>query len=340
MKQCRRMLALCLLLTILCGCGSDPVQTTAPAATTPAATLPPETTVPPTEPAPGSDKFRLELPEGYVLGAEQSDRYTYLSPDAPGDNSTVLVEILPLDESVLTMGTASYKKRIDVTKTEGSDALRFKLIDMWDDTVDGYKTVVSEYNLVYEDYISHIFRYEVVTDWANMIFTFTDNTDDNVWLDQFVDCVSTIRLIPNIDGLELDFSDLAIYDLDCGLRIFAQPGLREHEAEGFNDCLGNRDLIILFMADNKQTNHLTDMNLEDYAQLLRQTNDLRSFQRDLYDNLYTSFYTNDDSGAGYFNMIFLKETEEAFWVCQMACTAENQGRYEKEFPRWAASIMD
>lgn len=342
MKKFSAFLALCLAVLLCAGCGSDPVQTTVPKETTPVQTQPPETTVAPTEDPSLFDngRFTLTLPEGFTEEPGTDNLFRFASPDAPADPSFIEVEILPLDEDVLTMSTSDYRKRIDPTKRSGSDALRFKLIDLWEEEVDGWPCVVSEYNLVYEEYISHLFRYEIVCRSANFIFTFSDGSDDNVWLDRFAQCIETVTLNQTEGSTGESFGALTEYELDCGLRLFAESGLIRHGAAGFTECLGSRSAILLFMADNKEANHLTQMKLTDYAELLRSTNDLSQFRQDVYGNLYTSFRTTAEDGTDYFNMIFLKETEDAFWVCQMACAADAQGHYETEFPLWASSITE
>lgn len=340
MKRTTLLPALCLLLAILSGCGSQPAETTQPVQTQPHQTEPVvETTQPATEPMDGTEHFRLQLPEGFVLSEESEDRWVYLSPDAPEDPSYITVELAPSQPEVLTMSASDYKKQLDVTKTGESDALRFKLIDIWTERVAGYTTVASEFNLVYADYITHAFRYEVVTDYANLILTLSDATDNNLWLTQFTSCAASLEITLS-GGMSLDFTDLTLYELDCGVQLYAQPSLVEHDAAGFSACLGNRNAIILLMSDDKETNHLTGMDLEDYAQLLRTTNGLDKFQRDELDNLYTTFYTTTEDGTSYFNMLFVKDIGDHFWVCQMACTAEVQELYQSQFSLWASSITD
>ena len=336
MKRNALLPALCLLLTILSGCGSEP-QSTLPVQTQPAQVQPEETTEPPTEPEPGSDLFRMELPVGFVLTDARDDRWVYSSPNAPEDPSTIVVELVAGDEEILTMSTEQYKKQLEVSATADEAVQRFRFIDLWKEKLDGFSTIVCEYNLVYSDYITHTFRYEVLGDKGNLVFTFTDATDGNEWLDLYMDSVSTI-LVVRSDGMGVDFSDLTLYRLDCGLRLYAQSSLVEHDAAGFTACLGNRNAIILFMADHKEANQLTGMDLEDYALLLRSTNQLDPFQTDALGNLYTTFYTTTEDGTSYFNMLFVKDIGEDFWVCQMACRAEDQEKYTPQFSLWASSI--
>ncbi|MBR2047246.1 MAG: hypothetical protein IJ960_01480 [Oscillospiraceae bacterium] len=336
MKKHCLLLALCLMLSICTACSKTPAETTAPSL--PPVTAPQETVPPVTEPLLGNGKFTMELPKGFVETENSASRWVYLSPNAPEDHSLVSVELVPMDEEILSMSTAEYKQRIDVTLTGTSQAKRFKLIDLWQEDVDGFPAVVSEYNLVYDDYISHIYRYEIVCKGFHYVFTFDDASDGNDWLEHFSTMIDSVKLAHTEGGTELNFSEMTEYTLDCGLHLFAEAGLMELEAYGFRGCLGSRNCILLFLSDDKQANNLADMRLEDYAQLLRQNNDLDAFSRDAYNNLYTSFRTTDEDGNEYYNMLFLKETEGAFWVCQMACPTVFQESYQREFPLWASSI--
>lgn len=336
MKKRILLPALCLMLSILSACSKAPAETTVP--TLPPVTAPTETVPAVTEPLLGDGKFTMNLPRGFAETETSVSRWVYASPNAPEDHSSVSVELVPMEEQILSMTTAEYSQRIDVTKTGTSQAKRFKLIDLWQEEVDGFPAVVSEYNLVYDDYISHIYRYEIVCQGMNYVFTFDDASDGNDWLEHFSNMIDSVKLLYTEGGMELNFSEMTEYNLDCGLHLFAEAGLMELEAYGFQSCLGSRNCILLFLSDDKQANHLTGMRLEDYAQLLRQNNDLDTFSRDAYNNLYTSFRTTDEDGAEYYNMLFVKETEDTFWVCQMACPAVFQETYQREFPLWASSI--
>lgn len=383
MKKTCLLLALCLMLTILAGCSGEPAQTnttpppettTGPVETT---TAPTETTAPPTEPPePVVIDFRLELPEGFEASVVQDTIYVFTSPNAPIDTSTITVEILDMDESVLSMGKEEFASRFELAPPEEPEETQeteetgeteaptepdeteepvettepeetaysgpedFNLYSMSVMDIDGWPALYCDYSLVYSGYTSHVYRFEVVVNYNNYVFTFTDNTDTNVWLDLYEDCISEIDLILDTEGIELDYSGLTNYNLGCGLSMYAENGMEYHKAEGFTACIGSRNVIILLMADNKEVNNLTEMDIEDYADLLCQTNDLGNFKWDTYGNLCTSFYSTDDTGMEYYNMICVKETEEDFWVCQMACLADNQAEYAKTFSLWASSISE
>lgn len=375
MKKISLLLALCLMLTIFTGCGSDPAETTtAPVETTtvPAetTTAPPETTEPvETEPPvePEVIDFDMELPEGFEASVVQDTITVFVSPNAPMDTSTITVEKLPMDESVLAMTqqefigsitlatpgeteeteeTTEPEETADPAETtepvETSPVLPqdVNFYSMTVTEVDGWPALYCDYSLEYDGYIAHIYRFEVVVNYCNYVFTFTDTTDSNTWLDSYEDCVPEIDLILDIEGIELDYSGLELYDLKCGLAMYAESGMESHKAEGFTACIGNRNVIILLMADDKEVNNLTEMDLEGYADLLRSTNELGNFKWDTYGNLCTTFYSTDEAGLEYYNMICVKETAEDFWVCQIACLSDDQAEYARAFSLWASSITE
>ena len=370
MKNLSLLLALCLTLSIFAGCAkpADPttVPTTLPAVTTAPTEAPTETTVPPTEPpAPKVVDFALDAPEGFFSSVVQDTVTVLTSPNAPMDTSTITVEVLPMNPDVLNLSEEEFESkvtRIPVEETEPTEETaetdaseettvpeesteptgprEFDLLNMEQIELDGWPTLVCEYDLIFDGYASHVTRYEAVVNEANYVFTFTDNTDSNVWLEDFAASGDSIDLILDTDGVELNYSNLTLYNLDGGLSIYAEGGMEAHQAEGFTACIGNRNVIILMMADDKESNNLTAMEPEDYAELLRSTNDLDEFRSDIYGNLYTTFFSTDENGMEYYNMICVKETDDDFWVVQFACASDDQAAYAKAFNLWASSISE
>lgn len=375
MKKLSLLLALCLMLSILTGCDRKPAettlptQTTAPVETTTApTTLPTETTVPPTEPPAVVIDFDMVLPEGFEAIVVEDALTVYASPNAPMDNSTISVEKLAMNEAALTMSEGEFEALFELAPEETAPTettepeeteeptettepaetaepqpqlpTAFCLYSMTQMEIDGWPALYCDYTLTYETYIAHCYRFEVVVNYNNYVFTFTDTTDTNVWLDAYEACIPEIDLILDVEGIELDYSGLVKYDIPGGVTIFAEDGMESHKAEGFTGCIGSRSVIILFMADNKESNNLTEMDLEGYADLLCQTNELSNFKWDTYGNLSTSFYSTDETGMEYYNVITVKETSDAFWVVQMACSADNQAQYARPFSLWASSVME
>ena len=372
MKNLSLLLALCLMLSILTGCAGKPLETTVPTGTTAPVetttaptTLPTETTVPPTEPPAVVIDFDMVLPEGFEAIVVEDALTVYASPNAPRDSSTITVEKLAMNEAVLLMSEDTFEAMFELApaETEPVETSGPKETEETSETteptepqpelptaillnsmttmeVDGWPAVYCDYSLTYGDYTAHCYRFEVVVNYNNYVFTFTDTTDTNVWLDEYENCVPEIDLILDTEGIELDYSGLLRYNIPGGLSIYAENGMEHHKAEGFTGCIGNRSVIILFMADNKESNNLTDMDLDGYADLLCQTNDLDHFKYDTYGSLCTSFYSTDETGMEYYNMITVKETTDSFWVVQMACSADNQAQYARAFSLWASSVSE
>lgn len=370
MKKLSLLMALCLMLSILTGCGGAPAETTLPPQTTAApvetttapTTLPTETTVAPTEPPAVVIDFDMMLPEGFEAIVVEDALTVYASPNAPMDTSSITVEKLAMNEAVLTMSEDEFEAmfKLAPAETEPSETTEpeettepvettepqpqlptgFRLNSMTQMEIDGWPALYCDYSLTYDGYIAHSYRFEVVVNYNNYVFTFTDTTDTNVWLDEYEECVPEIDLILDVEGIELDYSGLTKYDIPGGVTIFAEEGMESHKAEGFTGCIGSRSVIILFMADDKESNNLTEMDLEGYADLLCQTNELGNFKWDAYGNLSTHFYSTDETGMEYYNVITVKETTDAFWVVQMACSADNQAQYARPFSLWASSVSE
>lgn len=367
MKKISLLLVFCLMLTICAGCGNAqpdttttaPTETSVPVETTEATE---ETVAPTPPPEPVVLGFNLPVPEGFEATVITDERQVYESPGAPRDISSITVEVLPMDESVLAMTEEEFTALHEIAppettepeeteqtgqtdptavtgQTEPPEPTEFKLRELSDAEIDGWPAQYAEYNLVYPDFVCRVMRYEVVVNYQNYVFTFTDATDDNEWLDSYEACVEDLDLVLDIDNVELNFTDLTRYDLGCGMSIHAADNMELHEAEGFDACLGHRKAIILLMADEKVGN-LTEMSVREYAQMLCQTNGLDPFEKDIYGNFLTTFTSTDEEGTQYYNMISIEETEDAFWVCQLTCKAEHQASYALEFARWASSLSE
>ena len=170
------------------------------------------------------------------------------------------------------------------------------------------------------------------------MFRFADSTNNNDWLDSYAECIETIDLLTQAENLELDYSHLEQYRLKCGVKLYAFDRMEQQDAPGFTECIGNREALILVMQDKKVDNDLDAFTLEQYAELVSSTNDLDAFTLDNYGNLHTSFYSNDDLGVRYYNVLTVKESADSFWVFQMTCAAADQATYDREFALWSSSI--
>lgn len=365
MKKTSLLLAVFLSVGMLAGCNSQPAPTepSAPVVTAAPTTQPTTapTTAPTLPPEPSVIDFKVELPTGFDQTVFQDDLHVFSSPKSPKDPSKVTVEILPRDEAVLKLDAKQMMEHIissavaetqpttsdpsettvptETTAPTDGKKLPEPLVKELEPTkIDGFDGIFVDYVESQEKYTTHIYRYEVVTPKANYAFSFCDSTDKNDWLEQFKKSAETIDLILDTEGLSLDYSHLTKYTMHSGLNISAEADLQNHEAPGFTDALANRNVLILTMADDKAANNLTQMTLEDYADLVARSNQLQPFQKDMYGNLSTSFFSSDETGLEYYNTIFVKESDEDFWVIQMTCLVNDQVRYAREFSLWASSV--
>ena len=274
--------------------------------------------------------YEMDFPEEFEATMVEPELVVYQSPNSPMDSSGITVEVYEADESVLALDEDGF---LD-TLSEEADAF---VNDIMKIEIDGFPALYVDYTVDNGDFYTRTLLYHVVAT-NSYVFTFTDSTDDNDWMEAYRQCAQTITFILENQGISLDYNGLELYELDCGMSMYAIPGLEVQNAEGFTACLGSHDMIVLVMEDNKETNDLVGLSLEEYAQLVSDTNDLEAFKQDNYGNLQTRFYTTDETGMEYFNMLTVKETEDSFWVFQLACTAREQVELAKNFSLISSSI--
>lgn len=338
MKKFCLILAVCLILGCLSGCGGSS-EATEPTAATQAPTETQETTLPPTvetteatEPTePKIIGYDLDIPEGFEINTSEDDRAIYLCK-GPSDSSSIVIRIQPLDESALNMDE-------DAFKTYQALQQEYEELTLQPIRVDSEAALFADYVVLRNEQRIHIYEYIVVGSEENYVFQFCDATEEEVWLDAFADTAASINLLMENEGIELDYSHLERYSLPCGISLFAAPGMEPQNAPGFSGCIGSREAIILVMKDDKVENNLTGMSLYDYAALVSKSNDLDTFTQDNYGNLHVTFYNSDSIGLRYFNNLTVKETQDSFWVIQMTCTSGNQANFDREFALWATSIV-
>lgn len=339
MKKICMMLAVCLALGCLSGCGASHTSTiptdTSPSETEPTptdtvATEPPETTEPTEPTVPKIIGYDLEVPEEFTITTSEDDQVVYQSTQRD-DLSSIVYRVLPLDESVLQWDEETFLNQQHPEQSCESITLQ----QTW---VDGQAALFADYVLLQDDEASHLYTYLVIGTESNYQFTFCDCTEDAQWLDAFAQAAATINLLMENEGIALDYSHLQRYSLPCGLSFFAAPNMQEQQAPGFSACIGSREALILVLKDDKAEHNLTELTLAEYADLVSQANELDGFSQDNYGNLHVDFYSSDDDGMRYFNNLTVKESADSFWVIQMTCTASNQAAYDREFALWATSI--
>lgn len=337
MKKFCLLLAFFMLFSALTGCSSKkPAAPSTEPSTQPSAPSTEPSTEPTTEPTeppiPQVIGYDVELPEEFIPTVATNQQMFYESPDAPKDPSCIEISIYERDASLLTMDADAFKASRQV---EGEFySLELKIVQ-----IGGIDTLFADYVLDQGRIWTHVYEYHVVAS-QNYMFRFADSTDKNDWLESFAAAAQTITLILEDEPVELDFSGLTKYRLDCGVSLYARHGMEKQNAPGFTEALGSREAIILVMQDNKKDNDLDGLDIDEYAKLVSDTNELEPFTLDTYGNLQTCFYSTDEAGQEYYNMLTAKETEDSFWIFQMTCTADKQTSYTREFSLWSASITE
>lgn len=340
MKKICLLLAVCLMLGCIAGCGNDSEETQPSTqlseTTSPTNEIPSEDTVPPTTepPIPQVIGYEFDVPEKFVASISENDRMVYVSPNAPTDTSAIEVQISTRNEDILLLDSNAYMQMNQLEENQ-----EYHSIDVQLTQIDGIDALFVDYVIQDGGVYTHIYEYHVVGD-RNYMFRFSDSTDQNDWLELYEDAVDSIDMLTQDENVVLDYSHLEKYTLDCGINLYAGTGMQEQTASGFTACLGSREAIILLMRDNKEEHDLVGLSLQEYADLVSQANDLDQFTKDNYGNLHASFNSTDSSGVTYFNNLTVHETSDSFWVVQMTCTVENQPKYDREFALWATSVKE
>ncbi len=340
MRRFFLLLALCLTVFASSACSilAEPTQPgpTQPVPPTTAATEPPTTAPPQTQPVSRVVAFELEPPWGFELSQSGEGHFFYASPDAPWDASALTVDVVDRDASILELEARDFVERPDLLP---QDARELELLAYEQTELDRWPGVLLECTFSTEDGDEHWIRYEVVTTDSNYVFLYADRSQDQYWDYHFNQSISTIDLVEQTEQLERDYSGLAWTQIDGRLGMYVKDGLRPLNAPGFTFCMGDREVVVMIMADNKAEMRLTGLSLEDYGRLLCSTNDLEPFDYDSYGNLVTVFHSVGDDGKAYYNQLVVKQTDQDFWVCQMTCQEDDQPIYQRSFGLWASSIQ-
>ena len=157
MRKFCLLLAVCLMLTSLTGCGGSVEETKATEGTAStqesAQPIPTEATEPPvTEPPiPQVTGYDVQVPEGFEVSISEDDRMVYISPDAPQDPSTIVIEITDRDESILNVDETGFMAR-------HSQVQEFRSIKLAQAQVDGIPALFADYTIKEEGvyFNSHI----------------------------------------------------------------------------------------------------------------------------------------------------------------------------------------
>lgn len=327
-------LGLLLVLGLFAGCQQEKAPATEPStepvtepvteAPTEAPTeepteAPTEATEPATEPEDAVTNVFLQEPEGFFVDT---------TTGFPDDMSYISVIPTPQNTAVLDMSAEQYEA-----------AMKLSLAAMGQDAE---ATVESVSQLTMSGATFYITDYQIVAS-QNYSITFADATADGAWADAFDQAAASIDLLKEGETATADFSDLAKYDLSCGLSLSAMEGLAEVETEeesGYDGYMESDDVLFFAVHDTKEElleAGYSKLSLEQYGKLVSEAYELDAFSTDNLGNLYVTDTDTTDSGEIFYYFTVVQGTD-GFWTCYFACYNDLMPYYVSAFSIWASSI--
>lgn len=339
MKKLCILLALCLTLAMLAGCGGGndatepPTTETVTEAPTDASTEPPTEAA--TEPLPAVVNWHFTEPEGFTAVSSNGNIGILAGPDGDGTSITVMTLETTVDFSEVTED--NFAGILGVLGDEDTETVLNGMEAM---EIDGYPAYLMDYTMTTSGITARYRAYYVSAGDCTYVFIFADATADGAWEDAFAASAATINMLQEGEIIPADTTGLASYDLGCGLSMYAAPGMELVEQEGFQACLADYDRLVMVIEDSKAEFGLYGLSLEDYASLYVDGETITGFESDPYGNLSTYFVNEGADGVMYIYYVTVKNTADSFWLVQCACAQEAAALYYEDFALWCATITE
>ena len=341
MKHLRILVALMLVAALLTACGGNAAPATTVPTETPTTeaptTVPTEapTTAPTEPPLEPITNFYFDEPEGFVTIANSGTMQILAGPDSDGSSITIMLMEIPMDFSEMT--EENFAASLGLV---GDDNLAPTLNAMENTEIDGYPACMLDYNMTASGISAHYISYCVTDGVSTVAFIFADATADGAWADAFTAAAGTINLLTEGEFVPADTTGLELYDLGCGISMYAVPGLETLEIEGYAAVLVGETTTIMVIQDSKAEYGLYGMTVEEYASFYVDGELITGFETDACGNTATGFLSQGDDGNTYFYYAVAKNTADNFYFIQLACDQNAAMSMAGEFAQWCATITE
>lgn len=138
-------------------------------------------------------------------------------------------------------------------------------------------------------------------------------------------------------------SSFKTYDMGGGVSIDMDSGMSKDQAEGYtyyyhNNYSGALVLKESFSDFTAAGIDVTTYSLEDYAELIRVTNDMKDgFKKDVNGNLVMTYALTVNSQE-FFYYVTVREGSDAFWLINFFCLNSQKDKYQPRFEAWNNTI--
>ena len=126
-----------------------------------------------------------------------------------------------------------------------------------------------------------------------------------------------------------------------GMSVTLTDGFTKRSVEGYTVCYDSKDVAVLAIKEAFSLFEGADITLEDYADLVRQSNASRNpsavVEKDGILTMEYSFF-NEEENETYKYLCAMYEGEDAFWLIQFACKAESYDSLSDTLMTYAKSV--
>lgn len=340
MKHLRILVALILVAAMLTACGSKPAETAAPTTvptTVPTTEAPTEapTTAPTEAPLDPITNFYFDEPEGFTTISTTGTLQILGGPDGDGTSITIMLLETPMDFAELTEET--FAASLGLLGDDGS-APTLNAIETTE--IDGYPACLVDYNMTASGITARYTTYYVTDGASTVAFIFADATADGKWAEAFTAAAASINLLTEGEFVPADTTGLELYDLGCGVSMYAAPGLEPLEIEGYAAVLADESCTIMVIQDSKEEYGLYGLTVEDYVSFYVDGETITGFETDACGNTATGFLSQGDDGVTYFYYAVAKNTADNFYFIQIACDQNAAAAMAGEFAQWCATFTE
>lgn len=126
-----------------------------------------------------------------------------------------------------------------------------------------------------------------------------------------------------------------------GMSITLTDEFREFDAENFTVGYETGDVVVLGLKEEfSLMEGAEDYTLEEYGNLVLQSNGMDDFQLDTVEGVtfFEYLYTDPDTNENYQYFSCVYKANDAFWLMQFVTLEENVDIYAEQFLAWAKSV--
>lgn len=129
--------------------------------------------------------------------------------------------------------------------------------------------------------------------------------------------------------------DFTVHDMTITL----DDSFQEEEYDALTRCFASGNVAVLTLEEPfSLAEGLEDYSLEQYGDLVIQSNNMADAQLKTENGVTYFTYTSDVSGTAYYYFATVHKGNDGFWLIQFATEEAQAEKYREDFFRWAASV--